>query len=192
MSLKNYKEKRDFKKTSEPEGKEQKDKEEYLFVVQKHDASKLHYDLRIQMGGVLKSWAIPKGPTLNPENKRLAIPTEDHPIDYADFEGIIPEDNYGAGAVIVWDKGTYKNKTERDGKLINMEQAYNKGHITLHLNGEKLKGGFSLIKMKQNDKWLFIKKNDSEAKRKGDILKEKPKSVLSGKKLEEMKQENEN
>jgi len=191
MSLKQYKNKRDFEKTSEPDGNEQKTIEKPLFVVQKHDASHLHYDLRLKMGGVLKSWAIPKGPSLNPDIKRLAIPTEDHPIDYVDFEGIIPEGNYGAGIVIIWDKGTYENKSLKKGNLIDMEQAYEKGHISLIFNGEKLKGGFNLIKMKPDDKWLLIKKNDSEAKRKGVILEEKPDSVLSGRSLKDIRKENE-
>jgi DNA ligase D-like protein (predicted 3'-phosphoesterase) len=184
MSLNKYKNKRDFKKTTEPEGQIKEDKEK-VFVVQKHDASRLHYDFRLQIEGVLKSWAIPKGPSLDPSKKRLAIPTEDHPIDYADFEGIIPENNYGAGSVIVWDKGNYENKTEKDGQIISMKNAYESGHITLILNGIKLKGEFALVRMKGSDKWLFIKKDDSFADRKNDVLEDYPNSVLSDKGIDE-------
>lgn len=187
MPLEDYKKKRNFKKTNEPEEDKGKDIEKDIFVIQKHDASKLHYDFRIRINDVLKSWAIPKGPSLNPENKRLAIPTEDHPLDYANFEGIIPEDNYGAGEVIIWDRGTYKNNTLKDGERVNIEKAHNKGHITIELNGEKLKGGFSLIKMHQKDKWLLIKKNDEYADREQNILEEKPESVVSNKTIEELK-----
>ena len=185
MSLKDYYSKRDFKKTTEPEGEIKKGKEN-VFIVQKHDASKLHYDFRLQIEGVLKSWAIPKGPSLDPSKKRLAIPTEDHPIDYADFEGIIPENNYGAGRVIVWDKGNYENKTEKNGQIISIKKAYDTGHITLILNGVKLKGEFALIQMKGSDKWLLIKKDDSYADRKSDILEDYPKSVLSDKNIDEL------
>jgi DNA ligase D-like protein (predicted 3'-phosphoesterase) len=189
MSLEEYKKKRDFKKTSEPSGKIN-ESHRNIFVVQKHNASRLHYDFRFEYNGVLKSFAIPKGPSLDPKNKRLAIETEDHPIDYADFEGIIPEGNYGAGTVIVWDKGKYKNKSKKNGKDLSIEEAYNNGHITLILEGKKLKGEFSLIKFKGNDKWLLIKKNDSEANRQVDILKEKPKSVISNKDLDEFEANN--
>src|SRR3972149_2734074 len=117
MSLKKYKEKRDFKKTAEPEGEEKSGKavkKSLIFVIQKHDATNLHYDLRLELEGVLKSWAVPKGPTLNPQEKRLAMMVEDHPFDYKDFEGVIPEGSYGAGNVIVWDKGTYHSIKSED------------------------------------------------------------------------------
>jgi DNA ligase D-like protein (predicted 3'-phosphoesterase) len=185
MSLKEYNSKRNFKKTIEPEGEIKKGKEK-IFVVQKHSASRLHYDFRLEIEGVLKSWAIPKGPSLDPSKKRLAIPTEDHPIDYADFEGIIPENNYGAGNVIVWDKGNYENKTEKKGKIISMKEAYDSGHLTLILNGIKLKGEFALIKMKGSDKWLLIKKDDSHADRNNDVLERYPESVLSDKGVDEL------
>ena len=184
MTLKDYKRKRDFNKTTEPEGQINKDQVE-LFVIQKHDASRLHYDFRLQIDGVLKSWAIPKGPSLDPGQKRLAIPTEDHPIDYADFEGIIPQNNYGAGRVIVWDKGNYENKTEKNGQTVSIKEAYDTGHITLILNGIKLKGEFALIQMKGSDKWLLIKKDDSFSDRTNDILEDYPKSVLSDKSIDE-------
>ncbi|MEJ2249099.1 MAG: DNA polymerase ligase N-terminal domain-containing protein [Candidatus Lokiarchaeota archaeon] len=185
MSLKEYKDKRDFKKTPEPLGKID-DFQKNFFVIQKHKASRLHYDFRFEYKGVLKSFAIPKGPSLNPKDKRLAIETEDHPIDYANFEGTIPEGNYGAGTVIIWDRGKYKNITMKNEKNLSIEEAYKNGHITFILNGEKLKGEFSLIRFKGNDKWLLIKKDDLEADRKGDILKEKPNSVVSNKSIEEI------
>ena len=185
MSLKEYKEKRDFEKTTEPEGEIETGKK-MIFVIQKHAASKLHYDFRLQIEGVLKSWAIPKGPSLDPSKKRLAIPTEDHPIDYADFEGIIPENNYGAGRVIIWDKGTFKNKTERNGEMINIKEAYESGHITVILSGKKLKGEFGLVRMKGSNKWLFIKKEDTYADRKNDILETNPKSIFSNKDVDEI------
>ena len=112
-----YREKRDFNKTNEPKGGS-KEGGENIFVIQKHDASNLHYDLRLEIDGVLKSWAVPKGPSTDPAERRLALPTEDHPLEYAEFEGTIPEENYGAGSVLIWDKGTYEHTTEKDGKKI--------------------------------------------------------------------------
>lgn len=185
MTLKNYKKKRDLNRTPEPSG-ELKESRDQIFVVQKHDATKLHYDFRLQISGTLKSWVIPKGPSLNPSKRRLAIPTEDHPIDYANFEGVIPEGNYGAGEVIVWDKGEYDNKTIIDGKELEIEKAYEKGHITIFLHGKKLKGEFALIKTGyEKNKWLLIKKDDSEADRDLDLINEKPKSVISNKDISE-------
>jgi len=146
MSLKNYRKKRDFDSTKEPEVSGEKI-EKNVFVVQKHDAKKLHYDIRLEIGGLLKSWAIPKGPSLDPSMKRLAIPTEDHPIEYLDFEGKIPKGSYGAGFVIVWDKGKYENRTFKDQKKLSMKNAYKNGHITVLLKGQKLKGEFSFIKL---------------------------------------------
>jgi DNA ligase D-like protein (predicted 3'-phosphoesterase) len=182
--LKKYKQKRDFNKTPEP--MESKPEGENFFVVQKHDATNLHYDFRIQIKDVLVSWAVPKGPSMDPSVKRLAIPTEDHPLAYADFEGLIPEDQYGGGIVMVWDQGTFEN-------IKNMPLAEQKenGQIELNLQGEKLKGKFSLVKFRGgadflDQKWLLIKMSDKHANRKNDILKEKPNSVKSGKSLEEI------
>jgi bifunctional non-homologous end joining protein LigD len=186
MSLSKYNQKRDFKKTQEPKGKVEKSASELIFVVQKHAASHLHYDFRLEMDGVLKSWAIPKGPSMNPDDKRLAMMVEDHPYSYKDFEGTIPAGNYGAGNVIVWDNGTYTP----DEKTANPEKTLlsdlKKGHLSFILKGKKLKGEFSLIKLKgkQENAWLLLKKSDPHASE-SDVLN-KNKSVLTERTLEEL------
>jgi DNA ligase D-like protein (predicted 3'-phosphoesterase) len=187
--LDKYKEKRDFQKTSEPKAfiPEKKNKEP-IFVVQKHDASRLHYDFRLEIDGVLKSWAVPKGPSLNPANRRLAIETEDHPLDYANFEGIIPKNQYGGGVVMVWDKGTYRNiKKDKDGKEIKISDAYKKGQIEVQLHGKKLEGKFALIKTKSKKQWLLIKMKDEFGSKGEEITKLKPNSSCSGKSLEDIR-----
>jgi len=191
MSLSLYKKKRSFEKTPEPSGNGKRKKEkQLLFVVQKHHASHLHYDFRLEMGGVLKSWAVPKGPSLNPSDKRLAMEVEDHPFDYKDFEGIIPKGNYGAGTVIVWDNGTYEpsetvNAKEPEKQLLH---DLHKGTLSIRLHGQKLNGDFALVKTKgrEENAWLLIKKKDKFSKE-TDITK-KDKSVISDKTLEEVKQ----
>lgn len=187
--LEKYKKKRNFTKTPEPAGKvKAAAKGAPIFVVQKHQASHLHYDFRLEHKGVLLSWAVPKGPSLNPADKRLAMMVEDHPFDYRDFEGTIPEGNYGAGTVMVWDFGNYLamgtgNRAESE-KMIGA--GMHKGHITFVLNGDKLKGEFALIKMK-NDKsgkgnaWMLVKADDDYA-RKSDVTK-KGKSAKTGKSM---------
>ncbi|MBV9961577.1 MAG: 3'-phosphoesterase [Parafilimonas sp.] len=185
MSLSLYKKKRSFNDTPEPEGGKSTSKEKLIFVVQKHDASHLHYDFRLEMEGVLKSWAVPKGPSLNPADKRLAMMVEDHPFDYRDFEGIIPEGNYGAGTVIVWDEGTYEpledpstNKKENEKKLLKQLYA---GSLKFVMHGKKLKGEFALVKTayRGENSWLLIKHNDKYAS--DDDVTEKDKSVVSKK-----------
>lgn len=165
------------KKTKEP-----------IFVVQEHDATTLHYDFRLEDERVLKSWALPKGPSMNPKEKHLAIETPDHPLNYQNFEGIIPQGSYGAGSVIVWDKGTFKNLRDK-----SLSQSIEEGKVEIFLNGKKLKGTFTLVKTKyQNNSknWLFIKVKDeystknNEIKSRADKLKEK--SVLSDKTLEQL------
>lgn len=186
MPLKEYRKKRKFRKIPEPKGNIRKTKgKNPVFVVQKHDASHLHYDFRLEISGVLKSWAVPKGPSLNPQDKRLAIETEDHPVEYADFEGVIPEGEYGAGTVMVWDKGAFENVSEKDGKEISAEKAYKHGHISFVLKGRKLKGAFSLTRFRPPDKWLLVKKDDKYVKYE-DILKTKPKSVKTGRTLKQI------
>jgi DNA ligase D-like protein (predicted polymerase)/DNA ligase D-like protein (predicted 3'-phosphoesterase) len=192
MGLTNYRNKRSFSKTPEPTGGKSKD-EQLIFVVQKHDASHLHYDFRLEMEGVLKSWAVPKGPSNDPSVKRLAMMVEDHPFDYRNFEGIIPKGQYGGGTVIVWDQGTYmpaegkfKTKKERDKNLLS--QLY-KGKVVITLKGEKLKGDFALVKSSYQgeNSWLLMKVQDKYAKT-TDILK-KDKSVISGKTIAAMEKD---
>lgn len=188
ISLNKYNQKRNFNSTVEPEGAIKKSTTELVFVMQKHAASHLHYDFRLEMDGVLKSWAIPKGPSMNPAEKRLAIMVEDHPYDYKDFEGIIPEGNYGAGTVMIWDNGTYTladgEEAENVEKKLKSDLA--KGHLSFILNGKKLKGEFALVelKTKQDNSWLLIKKNDQYASTE-DIL-EQDRSVISDRTLESL------
>jgi len=155
--LKTYREKRDFSATSEPHG-DSSAPGGGIFVVQEHNSRSLHYDLRLEVDGVLKSWAVPKGPSLDPRDKRLAIETEDHPIEYASFEGAIPEGQYGAGSVVVWDRGPYLNMTQKDGQEISMGQALHSGHATFWLGGKKLKGGYALTRTKRG--WILVKMKD--------------------------------
>lgn len=145
MSLKKYLSKRDFEKTSEPKGGV-KMNEGSIYVIQKHAATHLHYDLRLEMDGVLKSWAVPKEPPITAGVRRLAVQVEDHPVDYANFEGSIPEGEYGAGTVEIWDKGTYKLIDRKEDKLI------------VDINGAKLKGVYVLVRLKDPKNWLFFKK----------------------------------
>lgn len=194
MSLSLYNKKRDFKKTAEPEGKEKSSKGKLRFVVQKHDASHVHYDFRLEMEGVLKSWAVPKGPSLNPADKRLAMMVEDHPFDYRNFEGVIPEGEYGGGTVIVWDEGTYElvdaeDLTRKEQEEILL-QALNKGRFNIVLQGKKLKGEFTLMKMrgKGEKTWLLIKKTD-EFSRTDDVTADE-RSVISGKTIPDIAHEN--
>ena len=188
MSLSEYNQKRNFNSTLEPEGKIKQSSTELIFVVQKHAASHLHYDFRLEMDGVLKSWAIPKGPSMNPADKRLAIMVEDHPYSYKDFEGTIPEGNYGAGNVIVWDNGTYilADEDRLDIDEHKLQSDLQKGHLSFILNGKKLKGEFALVKLKtkQENTWLLIKSKDQYANDE-DVLQQ-DKSVLSNRTLESM------
>jgi bifunctional non-homologous end joining protein LigD len=172
MPLEEYKRKRRFQETPEPEGKVE-GKSQHRFVVQMHDATRLHFDFRLEMEGVLKSWAVPKGPSLDPADKRLAMHVEDHPVSYFDFEGNIPEGNYGAGSVMVWDVGTWQplSPVQKDGKYVPGTDAeaaamLAKGDLKFRLAGKRLKGDFALIKMKgrrpgsKGNEWLMIKKHD--------------------------------
>lgn len=186
MSLHKYNLKRNFNSTTEPEGKIEKSKRELVFVVQKHAASHLHYDFRLEMNGMLKSWATPKGPSMNPADKRLAIMIEDHHYNYKDFEGTISQGNYGAGKVIVWDNGTYTLAEEQNEHNIEtiLKSDLQKGHLSFILKRKKLKGEFALVKLKtkQENTWLLIKKKDEFAIKK-NILEE-IKSVISNLPLE--------
>jgi bifunctional non-homologous end joining protein LigD len=190
MELEEYRKKRDFSVTPEPAGRAwRRSRDKPIFVVQKHDASRLHYDFRLEINRVLASWAVPKGPSMNPADKRLAIRTEDHPIDYADFEGVIPEGQYGAGTVMVWDKGTY----EPQGNLSPNEQLA-RGEIKVLLDGKKLRGGFVLVQpsgrfaeREGKKNWLLIKHRDEYADPSWRI--DDPaldRSVLTGRTLKEI------
>jgi len=189
--LEEYTKKRKFEKTKEPEPRiEPSAKEELTFVVQKHAARRLHYDLRLEWDGVLKSWAVPKGPSLNPKEKRLAVLVEDHPIEYASFEGSIPKGEYGAGEVIVWDKGTYypdekgvpKSREEAEQK---MREGFEKGKLSFTLRGHKLRGSWALVRMKTSNEWLLIKHKDEFASER-NIL-ERDESVISGLRIEDIR-----
>ncbi|WP_299178622.1 DNA polymerase ligase N-terminal domain-containing protein [uncultured Chryseobacterium sp.] len=191
MALKDYQKKRKFDETSEPKGKAKKSKDKLIFVVQRHAASRLHYDFRLEMEGVLKSWAVPKGPSLDPKDKRLAMMVEDHPYDYKDFEGNIPEGNYGAGQVEIWDSGTYE-PLEENSKLSDEKELLKElhaGSLKFILHGKKLKGEFALVKMKnsEDNAWLLIKHKDEFAESDYDAEENtSPKSLVT-KFLEEKK-----
>lgn len=190
--LKEYREKRDFRRTQEPSGDEREPSEQPVFVIQKHDASNLHYDFRLEVDGVLKSWAVPKGPSTDPSQKRLAMPTEDHPLEYADFEGVIPEGEYGAGTVLVWDTGPYRNlRAEKEEDRLSMEESIEEGKVEVWLEGEKLQGGYALIRTGKGDdtRWLLIKMDDDEADARRNPTSTEPKSVLTGRTLEEIAEE---
>jgi bifunctional non-homologous end joining protein LigD len=174
--LEPYRTKRRFEKTREPAPRRRHSTSSRLFVVQKHRARQLHYDFRLEAGGVLKSWSVPKGPSLDPSVKRLAVTVEDHPVDYADFEGIIPEGEYGGGTVMVWDRGTY-----RVGKGTDIATGLRRGELTFTLQGRKLKGGWSLVHLRGRN-WLLIKRRDRYGSAK-NITLTAPTSVLTGRTL---------
>jgi bifunctional non-homologous end joining protein LigD len=186
MALETYHRKRDFKKTPEPKGATRKKASGHSFVVQKHDATRLHYDFRLEMDGVLKSWAVTRGPSLLPSEKRLAVHVEDHPLDYGDFEGTIPKGEYGGGTVIVWDRGTWT-------PLGDVKKGLAKGHLEFELVGEKLSGRWHLIRMarrarEKRDNWLLIKGDDEYAREEDDpdILEERPESVKTGRQIKDV------
>src|SRR5439155_16655633 len=178
--LTTYRRKRKCGRTPEPAPRRAKRAKRLRFVVQKHDASSLHYDLRLEAGGVMKSWAVPKGPSLNPAHKRLAVQVEDHPISYNRFEGVIPEGEYGAGSVIVWDRGWYENLSD-----VSPERAIRNGAFTFFLHGAKLRGGFALRRM-DGKNWILVKMKDEHADRTTDITKEQPSSVVTGRTVEQV------
>jgi bifunctional non-homologous end joining protein LigD len=192
--LEKYEEKRDFERTPEPPPGAQAGSGSLTFVIQKHAATRLHYDFRLEFDGVLKSWPVPKGPSLNPEDKRLAIMVEDHPLEYASFEGVIPKGEYGAGQVIVWDAGTYSpdeggklSFSDRDEANARMMEGLAKGKISVYLRGQKLHGSWTLVKIARGtNEWLLIKHQDQFADRERDILEEDA-SILSGLTLEDIK-----
>jgi bifunctional non-homologous end joining protein LigD len=178
-SLTEYKKKRKFDKTPEPGPTKKRTKTGKMFVIQKHRASQLHYDFRLEADGVLKSWAIPKGPSLDPTVKRLAMQVEDHPVDYAKFEGVIPEGEYGGGTVMVWDYGTYEPENAED-----VSEALRKGELKFTLNGEKLKGSWVLVRTRDRQ-WLLIKHRDYYTTEE-DVTDIAPVSILSRRTLAEI------
>jgi len=189
MPLENYRKKRKFADTTEPRGDESPARRPGIFVVQKHDASHLHYDFRLEIDGVLVSWAVPRGPSLNPSEKRFATMTEDHPIEYADFEGPIPEGHYGAGTVMVWDRGTYETEDEASPRA-----QLAKGKLKIELHGKKLRGSFVLIltglgagRPGEKSRWLLMKRKDQWADARWNAdAPAVARSAISGRTLEEI------
>src|SRR5262245_12753042 len=186
MALQIYRKKRKFSITPEPRGRKVTRRGGKQFVIQKHAARRLHYDLRLELDGVMKSWAVTKGPSLVPDEKRLAIHVEDHPKEYNKFEGIIPKGEYGGGTVMIWDRGKWIAKDDP-------HKGYEKGHLSFELDGEKLHGGWHLVRMRgkpgeKKQPWLLIKANDEAARshRQPDILDEAPRSVVTNRTIEEI------
>lgn len=184
--LDRYLAKRDFAVTAEPRSGPASPGSP-RFVIQKHAARRLHYDVRLEVDGVLKSWAVPKGPSMNPAEKRLAVPTEDHPMDYAGFEGSIPRGRYGGGAVIVWDAGRYHNLTTHRGRLSPMGPSLERGHVKIWLEGEKLRGAWALTRIGgEEEDWLMVKVADAAANRDLDPVRDQPLSVLTRRSIEDV------
>jgi bifunctional non-homologous end joining protein LigD len=184
--LKKYRQMRDFGDTPEPAGGKPKRGKRPIFVIQKHAASHLHYDFRLEMEGVLKSWAVPKGPSYDPGTKRLAMMTEDHPYDYADFEGVIPEGNYGAGNVIIWDNGTWEFIEPGDDPV----KAVKQGKLTFRMFGKKMFGEWALVRIHgrspKGNEWLLLKHRDEFASETVDVTALAPKSVISNRDVDEL------
>jgi DNA ligase D-like protein (predicted 3'-phosphoesterase) len=208
--LQEYEHKRDFRSTGEPKGRNSKGTggDRRQFVIQQHrshrQGGRVHFDFRLEIGGVLASWAVPKGPSTDPREKRLAIHVEDHPLDYADFEGVIPEGEYGAGTVVVWDRGPYRNLKEEER---SMGQALENGQVEVYLEGRKLRGRYALVRTgsrrskkdgaggergagqkgsARQERWLLVKMDDEEADARRNPVSTEPKSVLSGRTLDEI------
>ncbi|MER6287004.1 DNA polymerase ligase N-terminal domain-containing protein [Streptomyces sviceus] len=181
--LRDYHGKRDFGRTREPEGRQAPTDAAPRFVVQIHDASTMHFDFRLQVGDVLKSWSIPKGPSDVPKDKRLAVPTEDHPLEYEDFEGVIPEGEYGGGAVIVWDRGTYEPLShDRQGRPVDFAESLERGHATFRLHGTKLRGQYALTRFRE-DNWLLVKTAEGRVRGHGTPDPRRARSVRTGRTL---------
>ncbi|MFE6554351.1 DNA polymerase ligase N-terminal domain-containing protein [Streptomyces sp. NPDC057746] len=188
--LREYRGRRDVGRSGEPRGKDASPGEGPRFVLQIHDASTLHFDFRLQVGDVLKSWSVPKGPSGDPGDKRLAVPTEDHPLEYEDFEGVIPRGEYGGGTVIVWDRGTYRPLShDRRGRAVPFEEALEHGHATFRLNGAKLHGDYALTRFRGEEggdgeeAWLLVKTGHAGAGRHGTPDPHRARSVRTGRTL---------
>lgn len=189
--LAEYRAKRSFDRTDEPSGDDVRTAgDDPLFVIQHHDASSEHWDLRLEVDGVLASWAVPKGPSTDPDERRLAKQVEDHPLDYADFEGHIPEDEYGGGDVVVWDLGPYRNDTvDDDGEPVAMRDAIDDGHVRVTLQGEKLEGAWALQQTSMNgdpSNWLLVKVDDDGADARRNPTSTQPESVLTGRTVDDV------
>ena len=182
--LARYREMRRFDDTPEPSGRRGRARKTPVFVIQMHAARSLHFDFRLEIGGVLASWAVPKGPSTDPRDKRLAVHVEDHPADYGDFEGVIPEGNYGAGSVIVWDAGPYRNLSETP-----MEQGVKDGHLSFWLEGQKLRGGYALTRTGVRggkEQWILVKRRDEHADARRNPVSTQRESVLSARTVEDV------
>ncbi len=202
-SLQEYRRKRDFGKTGEPSGKAKKaakksksapKRRHPRFAFQKHSATSLHYDLRLEVNGVLASWAVPKGPSLDPRDKRLAMRTEDHPMQYLEWEGVIPKGEYGAGPMIVWDRGVFENISKtRSGREMDLTEALEKGDLKLFFLGEKIRGPYALVRTSpapgkggDREQWLLIKKKGEGADARRRPTSSQPESVLTGRTIEQL------
>lgn len=190
--LQQYESKRDLDQSPEPDDEQAHfdwaDRRP-VFVIHEHDASNLHYDLRLEVDGVLKCWAVPKGPSTDPRDRRLAVPTEDHPLSYADFEGVIPEHEYGGGTVVIWDRGSYRNLKEHEGgDGGSVAEQIEQGHVTVWLEGQKITGGHALIRTGGGDepRWLLVKMDDDEADARRNPTSTEPESVETGRTLKEV------
>ena len=188
--LRTYREMRDLRRSREPAGGDTRDAGD-SFVIQKHAASRLHYDFRLESEGVLRSWAVPKGPSTDPRDKRLAVEVEDHPLDYADFEGVIPPGHYGAGTVMVWDRGRYANLRAYEDPPRTLEQSHREGLIEIWMEGEKLSGGYVRKRFREGDKpqWLLIKMDDEGADARRKPTRTQNRSVKSGLDMDAIKRE---
>jgi len=191
-SLKTYRKKRNFRHTPEPKGKSTGGRSKKpIFVIQKHAARQLHYDFRLQLGRALKSWAVPKGPSLNPSDKRMAVEVEDHPLGYAKFEGVIPKGEYGAGTVMIWDKGSYRNVTKKNNKEVPITRALRNGHLTIELDGGKIEGRYALSRIVKGKKprSLLVKVKDAKADARQNPVKSENKSAVSGRTMKQIEKE---
>jgi bifunctional non-homologous end joining protein LigD len=188
--LAEYRRKRDFSRTAEPRGGKAHSKQQLAFVIQKHSASHLHYDLRLELDGVMKSWAVPKGPSLDPSVKRLAMQVEDHPIEYNTFEGTIPQGEYGGGTVMLWDRGTYDYGGSDPDPLNGLRGGYKKGDFKFVLHGKRLQGSWVLVRTRRDQQeraqWLLIKHRDEYAVPDSDVTAEHMTSVATGRTMEEI------
>jgi len=186
-----YRKKRDFARTAEPRGGRRKAARKLQYVIQKHAASHLHFDLRLELDGVMKSWAIPKGPSLDPAVKRLAMQVEDHPIEYNAFEGTIPKGEYGGGTVMIWDRGSYTYGGDDEGDPVGaLRRGYEKGDFKVELQGRRLKGSWVLVRTRRGDpkrpQWLLIKHRDDAAEPGSDVVEEFQTSAATGRTMDEI------